>query len=201
MLGAGGSSTALAHEFIANGSPVKEAVEVRGSGGIGLEGSVAKLTTHLGCGEGVLPTGTSNVVEGAGKFQSKIEFKACGVDIVNSGVEEDMSKCQVSNFNLESTGELPEAGIASMSGTGAEKIFAKIEISEVKGAGSCALAGGYTLSGATRCVIPNELVTRPGFLIACDPLGNKEVKFGTEPVKLDLTLGLEGAKGQTFSSN
>lgn len=202
VMGAGEASTALAHEFIVNGLPIKgETVEVRGSGGVGLEAKVAKLATHLGCGEGVLPAGASNVLAEAGKFKSKIELKACGVDIVSSGVEEDMPKCQVPNFTVESTGELIEGGIASVSGAGAEKAFAKIEISEVKGAGACTLAGTYELKGTTTCDIPDYLVTGPAIAIGCDPLGNKEIKFGSESTKLDLLLGLEGAKGQTFSSN
>jgi hypothetical protein len=200
VLGAGGSSIALAHEFIVNGLAIKEAVEVRGGGGVGLEAKVAKLTAHIGCAEGLLPAGASNVLEEAGKFKAKIELKACGVDIVSAGVEEDIPTCQVPNFNVEGTGELTEGGIATMSGVGASKVFAKIAISEVKGAGACTLAGTYELRGITACDIPDYLVTIPGIVIGCDPLGNKEVKLGSEPTKLDLGLGLEGAKGQTFSS-
>jgi hypothetical protein len=204
ILGAGESSTALAaHEFVVEGKAIAKGskVEVRGSGGVALEGSIAALSSHIGCGEGLLPVGTSNVLEEAGKFKSKIELKACGTDDISAGVEEDEPKCKVPNFNVESTGELIEGGVASVSGSGTEKSFATIKIEEVSGAGACAVAGEFALKGATTCDVPDYLVTSPGFLIACNPLGGKEVKLGKETTKLDLTLGIEGTKGQTFSSN
>jgi hypothetical protein len=194
-----GVPTAAAHEFIVNGSGIKEAVEIRGTGDIGLEGSVAKITTHIGCGEGLVTAGSDLL--GSGTFKVGIELKACGLDTVSSGVEEDQPKCQVANFTVEGLGELTEAGIAVVSGRETGDVFTKIAISEVTGAGTCMLAGKYELKGITSCVIPDELVTSPGFLIGCDPLGNKGVKLGLEPVKLSLDLGIEGTKGQTFSSN
>jgi hypothetical protein len=199
VLGAGESSTALAHEFIVNGSGIKEAVEVEGTGGVGLEGSIAKITTHIGCGEGRVTAGSDLLASGS--FKTGIELKACGLNTVSSGVEEDQAKCQVANFTVEGLGSLTEAGIASVSGRGTENTFATIVVSEVTGAGTCTLAGKYELRGTTSCIIPDELVTSPGFLIGCDPLGNKGIKLGTEPVKLSLDMGIEGAKGQTFSSN
>jgi hypothetical protein len=199
-----GGPPAMANEFLVNGSAIAkgEKVEVKGGGGVDLEATIAKLTTHIGCGEGLLPAGTSNVLEEAGKFKSKIELKACGTDIVNSGAEEDEPTCKVANFNVESAGELSEAGIASISGTGTEKIFGEIVISEVTGAGACALAGTYKITGTTTCDIADYPVTSPGITIGCNPLGGKEVKLsGSEAIKLDLVLGIEGTKGQTFSSN
>jgi hypothetical protein len=200
----GGPPPAMAHEFLINGSAIAkgETVEVRGGGGVGLEAMIAKLTTHVGCGEGLLPTGASNVLEEAGKFKSKIEFKACGTDIVNAGAEEDESTCKVANFNVESTGELTEAGIATVSGAGTEKLLGSVIISEVTGAGACALTGTYKLTGTTLCDIPNYPVINPEITMGCSPPGGKEVKLsGSESVKLDLALGLEGIKGQAFSSN
>lgn len=203
-LSAGESSTALAaHEFIVNGKAVgvKEKVEVEGSGGIFLEATVAKTATHLACGEGLLPIGATNVLEELGKFKSKVEFKACTATAVSAGVEEDEPKCKVPSFNLEGTGELTEAGVASVTGSAAEKTFATVKIEEVTGAGACALAGTYELKGTSLCDVPDYLVTGPGIVMGCSPLGAKEVKFGTEPAKLDLSLGIGGTKGQTFSSN
>ncbi len=202
-LGAGESSTALAHEWIDNGSAIAkgETVEVRGSGGIGLEAIVASLTTHIGCGEGLLPAGPSNVLEEAGKFKSKIELKACGVDIVSSGVEEDEPTCKILNFNVESTGELTESGIVNISGVGTEKVFGEIAISKVAGAEACALEGTFKLTGTATCDVPDYPVKSPGIAIGCSPPGGKEIKFDGVSTKLDLALGIEGAKGQAFSSN
>jgi hypothetical protein len=199
----GAASTAVAHEFIVNGASVSKGVkvEVQGGGGVFVETTVASVATHIECGEGLLPVGTANVLEEAGKFKSKLELKACTATTVGSGVEEDTPKCKVSNFAVEGTGELTEAGISNISGTGASKGLAKVEISEVAGAGACSLAGTFELKGATACDLPDYLVTSPGIAIGCNPLGGKELKFGPEPAKLDLSLGIEGAKGQTFSSN
>ncbi len=193
----------MAHEFLVNGAKIAagEKVEVRGTGGFAVEATVASLATHVRCDEGLLPVGTANVLEEAGKFKSKLELKACTSTIVSTGTEEDEPKCKVANFNVENTGELTEAGIATISGAAAEKVFAEIVISEVAGAGACALAGTYKLKGTTACDIPDYLVTIPGIFIGCDPLGSKEIKLGTESAKLDLPLGIEGTKGQTFSSN
>jgi hypothetical protein len=198
------SGLAIAHEFLVNGSAIKagEKVEVKGSGGVALEAEIAKTPAHIGCGEGLLPAGASNLLEEAGKFKSKIELKACGIDMVIFGVEEDLPKCKVANFNVENTGALTEAGIATVLGTGAEKLLGQILVSEVTGAGACTLAGTYKLLGTTTCDIPDYPVTSPGIVVGCNPLGGKEVKLdGGESVKLDLVLGIEGAKGQTFSSN
>lgn len=195
---------AIAHEFLVNGSAIKagEKVEVKGSGGVALEAEIAKIAAHIGCGEGLLPTGASDLLEEAGKFKSKIELKACGIDMVSAGAEEDLPKCKVANFNVESTGELTEAGIATVSGTGTEKLLGQILVSEVAGAGACTLSGTYKLLGTTTCDIPDYPVTSPAIAVGCNPLGGKEVKLdGGESVKLDLALGIEGAKGQTFSSN
>jgi hypothetical protein len=203
ILGPGASTALAAHEFLVNGKGVakEEKVEVDGTGAIFLEATVAKTATHLACGEGVIPTGASNVLEELGKFKTKLELKACTSTSVAAGVEEDAPKCKVPNFNLEATGELTEAGIATVSGTGAEKILATVKIEEVAGAGACALAGTFKLKGSTGCDIPDYLVTHPGFGVGCTPPGGKEVKFGEEPAKLDLALGVVGTKGQSFSSN
>lgn len=198
------SGSAIAHEFLVNGAAIAktEKVEVKGNGAVALEAEIAKTAAHIGCSEGLLPSGVSDVLEEAGKFRSKIELKACGVDIVSGGGEEDLPKCKVANFNVENTGELTEAGIATVLGAGAERLFGQILISEVTGAGACTLTGTYKLTGTTACDIPDYQVTNPGITVACSPLGAKEVKLsGAESVKLDLALGIEGLKGQSFSSN
>ncbi len=203
-LGVGESATALAaHEFVVGGKAVGkgEKVEVQGGGGIFLEATAAKTATHLRCAEGLLPAGVTNVLEELGKFKSKLELKACTATAVTAGAEEDEPKCKVPNFNLESAGELTEAGVASISGVGEKVLLATVKIEEVAGAGACSLAGTYELKGTSLCDIPDYLVTGPGIVMGCNPLGSKEVKFGLEPAKLDLSLALSGTKGQTFSSN
>jgi hypothetical protein len=204
MLSAG-ASTALAstHNFLINETPVKENVEVEGGGGIFVEAPIKGVAMHVGCGEGLLSAGAANVLEEGGKFKSKIELKACGTDDVNAkGAEEDLSGCNVPNFTLEGSGELIEAGVASVSGVGAEKTFASIKIENVNTEASCTVSGTYTLTGTTLCDLPDYPVAGPGIAIGCNPLGAKEVKFIKEPVKLDLSLGMQGAKGQSgFSSN
>jgi hypothetical protein len=203
-LSAVASPTALAvHEFIVNGKTIAkgEKVEIQGSGGIYLEATLAKTLTHIECQQALLPVGASNVLEEGGKSKLKVEFKGCTVTTVIAGAVENQPKCKVVSFNLEGTSELPEAGVASIVGSGAEKLFSKIEVAEVSGAGACALAGTYELKGTQLCDIPAYSETLPGFGIACPPVGGKEVKLATETAKLYLALGISGTKGQTLSSN
>lgn len=198
MLVAGESSTALAHEFTVNGKAVGtgETIEILGGGGIFLETTVASTAVHIGCGEGLLPKGAKNIIEEKGKFKVAIEFKSCTTTVVSSGVEGDEPKCKVPNFNMEATGELTEAGVASIS----HSPFATIDIEGV-GTETCPLKGDFELKGTQLCDVPDYSVTVPWVDMGCNPLGGKEIKFGTESAKIYLSLGINGARGETFSSN
>jgi hypothetical protein len=123
--------------------------------GANSKGTVAKLSIHITCQEGLLPAGAENVLEEAGKFKIKLEFKACTVTTVNAGVIENQPKCKVASFTAVGSGELTEAGIISVT----NKPFATIEIAEVTGAGACTLTGKFEITGTQLCAIPHYSLT------------------------------------------
>jgi hypothetical protein len=200
-LSAVASSTALAtHEFLVNGKAIAKGEKVEVQGNViaeGTETTIAKLPVHMACVEGAVPPGTTNVLEEAGKFKTKVEYKTCGVVTVSGGIAEDQPKCKVPGFITEGSGELTEAGVVSIKGTP----FATVRIEEVAGAGACALTGEYKVEGTQLCAIPDYSLT--GYIgpIVCDPTGSKELKLGGEVLKVFSTTGIYATKGQTLSSN
>jgi hypothetical protein len=197
-LSAVASSTAMAtHEFFVNEKTIGkgEKIEVDGNqmpGGNLLEGTVAKLQINIACQANQLPAGSADVLEEAGKFKIKSEYKGCTVSTVSGGTVENQPKCKLKEFAAEGSGELIESGTMRVKGSP----LGTVHIEEVSGAGACALAGEFKMEGTQACTVPNSEVVVTVLTVACNPAGSKELKLGAEPTKLTSTVSIAGTKGQ-----
>ncbi len=200
-------STASAHEFLVNGTPLASGATE------GLQGeqnlntiyqfeSVVKGTSiHITCQETLIGS-EKNFLEGGNPGKAKLfpEFKACTGYSVNTKTHlvENLPECKTKVTSTQAEGELTGPGELTLRPKSGSS-FAEVEFATETGA--CTIAGTFKVEGNELCTLPHFAVEGAVAQLECNPGGSSLKLGGTEPAKFYGGFALASTKGNKFSSN
>jgi hypothetical protein len=185
VAGAAQAASASAHEFLVEGLPLTETMEVEGaSGETKLYGELLGTKVFVECTKDKL----KGKLETGGNSKGEITFEGCSLWMLEGMIYVEDPNCSVPNYIIEFADALVGTPVEDeLKGAKAAQEFGKVKVNGAM----CALKGLFVIKGAQVCKIENPENSAFVKEFACAPAGSAGLTLNAEAAQFKATQSLE----------